>query len=112
MSCASISQSYDLVYDISIEIADSSTLTDALSRFVSINTLKGDNSYLCTNCGVLVTATKQLKIEKAPPVLMLQLKRFSSHEKKLNHSIIFPLSLLLDEYMVNKVRLARSSLVK
>ena len=62
--------------DISLEITRASTLTKALQQFTRPEHLDAENKYKCPKEARLVRAVKRISIERAPNVLVIQLKRF------------------------------------
>ena len=76
--CSHCSNKYDPFLDLSLEVEEADSLQTALAHFTAIEELDGDNKYQCSRCRVKVRALKQFTIDKAPPVLTIQLKRFSS----------------------------------
>lgn len=76
--CSHCSNKYDPFLDLSLEVARADSLQKALAHFTAIEVLDGDNKYHCSKCKTKVRALKQFTIDKAPPILTVQLKRFSS----------------------------------
>ncbi|MCO5557031.1 hypothetical protein L7F22_010586 [Adiantum nelumboides] len=76
--CSHCSNKYDPFLDLSLEVARADSLHKALAHFTAIEVLDGDNKYHCSKCKTKVRALKQFTIDQAPPVLTVQLKRFSS----------------------------------
>jgi ubiquitin carboxyl-terminal hydrolase 4/11/15 len=54
------------------------TLIDCLHEFKKTEMLDEDNKWYCRNCKDHVQATKQLEIYRAPPVMVVSLKRFKT----------------------------------
>ncbi|KAK6588680.1 hypothetical protein RS030_3423 [Cryptosporidium xiaoi] len=76
-NCDYISNTYDPFMDVPLDIMGISTLENALKLFTKTEYLKGENRYMCPNCKIKSDASKQLLIERSPPLLTIQLKRFS-----------------------------------
>ncbi|KAH7422022.1 hypothetical protein KP509_13G086800 [Ceratopteris richardii] len=76
--CSHCSNKYDPFLDLSLEVARADSFQKALAHFTAIEVLDGDNKYHCCKCDMKVRALKQFTIDKAPPILTVQLKRFSS----------------------------------
>lgn len=76
--CSHCSNKYDPFLDLSLEVARADSLQKALAHFTAVEVLDGDNKYHCSKCKTKVRALKQFTIDKAPPILTVQLKRFSS----------------------------------
>lgn len=76
--CSYCSNTYDPFLDLSLEIVRAESLLKALARFTAVEVLDGDNKYRCSRCKTEVRALKQFTIDKAPHILTVQFKRFSS----------------------------------
>ncbi|KAG1326583.1 ubiquitin carboxyl-terminal hydrolase 23 [Cocos nucifera] len=80
MQCSYCSNKFDPFLDLSLEIVKADSLRKALARFTAVEQLDGgERQYQCQRCKEKVRALKQLTIHKAPYVLTVHLKRFSSH---------------------------------
>ncbi|XP_059077381.1 uncharacterized protein LOC131058557 isoform X2 [Cryptomeria japonica] len=76
--CSYCSNKFDPFLDLSLEIIRADSLLKALSHYTAVEQLDGGmKRYQCERCKVKVKALKQLKIDKAPHVLAIHLKRFS-----------------------------------
>ncbi|GLJ46492.1 hypothetical protein SUGI_0979760 [Cryptomeria japonica] len=76
--CSYCSDKFDPFLDLSLEIIRADSLLKALSHYTAVEQLDGGmKRYQCDRCKVKVKALKQLKIDKAPHVLAIHLKRFS-----------------------------------
>eukprot|EP00826_Nyctotherus_ovalis_P052571 TRINITY_DN6691_c0_g1_i6.p1 TRINITY_DN6691_c0_g1~~TRINITY_DN6691_c0_g1_i6.p1 ORF type:complete len:379 (+),score=71.81 TRINITY_DN6691_c0_g1_i6:48-1139(+) len=78
-------------------IADIS-IYDCLNNFVKWETLDKDNFWYCPSCKLEVSAKKKLEFTRAPPILVLHLKRFKTNSQdqftgsdRINTLIDFPL---------------------
>lgn len=79
MQCSYCSNKFDPFLDLSLEIPKADSLYKALSHFTAKEQLDGGaREYHCEQCRQKVKALKQLTIHKAPEVLAVHLKRFSS----------------------------------
>lgn len=76
-SCGNISRTFDPYMDISLEIQDCQSLVGCLRRFTRPDSLAGPNAYKCGKCERRVSAKKQMVVHRCPPLLTIQLKRFS-----------------------------------
>lgn len=47
MACAKVSDTFDPLLDISVDIKNSTTLNKALLHYIKPDLLEGDNSYAC-----------------------------------------------------------------
>ena len=110
MQCDRRSERSEAFVELSLSLTRSRSVSAALRQFVAPELLSGTNSYRCTHCGDLADAHKQLLIERAPPVLVLLLKRYShgrasggapgdaSGVTKLTQSVSFEEELALGEF--------------
>jgi len=74
--CGYESNTLEDFLDISLDISHASSLTKALARFTGKEYLDRENKYKCPKQGRLMRAVKQITIDRAPNVLVFQLKRF------------------------------------
>jgi len=100
LSCESITSKDESFLDLSIDIEQHSSFTNCLAHFSSIETLSRGDKFYCDKCCSLQEAQKRMKIKKLPKILVIHLKRFKYIEqiqqyKKLNHRVVFPLELIL-----------------
>ena len=101
-NCGYISNTYDPFMDIPLDIMGVSTLENALKTFTKTEYLSGENRYACPSCKTKSDASKQLLIEKLPPLLTIQLKRFSYFGyggKKPNKSVAFSETINMEPFM-------------
>ncbi|KAH7442367.1 hypothetical protein KP509_03G085100 [Ceratopteris richardii] len=90
--CLHCSNKYDPFLDLSLEIEGVDSFDTALAHFTATEVLDGENKYHCSMCKTKVRAQKQFTIDKAPPVLTVQFKRFSSvgcYGEKIDKKIHF-----------------------
>ncbi|TXT07866.1 uncharacterized protein COLE_04790 [Cutaneotrichosporon oleaginosum] len=104
LTCKKPSDTFDSVLDLSLDIpSHARTLLQLLDHFVHTEKLDGENKYKCDNCKKKVVATKQMMLDKAPPVLTLHLKRFGYNwrgsARKINTTIVYPTILDLKPYL-------------
>jgi ubiquitin carboxyl-terminal hydrolase 48 len=69
-----------------------------LDQYCEAETFEGDNQYHCTNCGCKRDAQREMKFEKLPPVLNIQLSRYvfdrqNCVKKKLSDKVLLPRKL-------------------
>ena len=80
---------------ISVEIPlGASDLSQCFTKFLEKEMLYGDNKYNCEICCHPTNATKIIEIYKCPPILIVQLKRFTQMGNgfsKNNQKISFPI---------------------
>ncbi|KAF8138366.1 cysteine proteinase [Boletus edulis] len=97
--CNHNSDTFDSMLDISLDIYGSSTLKDALKKFVAIDYLRGSDKYKCEKCKKAVVAEKRFTVHSAPAVLTIHLKRFSPLGRKIGHHVHYDERLMLQPVM-------------
>ncbi|DBA95956.1 TPA: hypothetical protein ACH3X1_001476 [Trebouxia sp. C0004] len=102
--CGHESNTFDVFLDLSLEINKASSLLKALQRFTSSEYLDGANKYICPKQKQKVRAAKCMTIDKAPVVLVVQLKRFefSMFGHKINKKVDFDTELDLGPFMSSR----------
>ncbi|CAI4225499.1 unnamed protein product [Auanema sp. JU1783] len=88
---------------ISIDVQSHNNLLESLKEYVLGDVLENDNAYFCEKCQKKVRAIKRLTIQKLPPILVVQLKRFKfDWDKevpvKFNDYVEFPFDLDMKPY--------------
>ncbi|KAL8145282.1 ubiquitin carboxyl-terminal hydrolase 23 isoform X2 [Apium graveolens] len=104
MQCFYTSDKFDPFLDLSLEIVKADSIQKALTHFTAKEFLDGgERHYQCQQCKHKVKALKQLTIHKAPYVLTIHLKRFSSHlaGQKIDKRIIFGTTLDLKPFVTD-----------
>ncbi|KAL6012151.1 hypothetical protein ACLOJK_002629 [Asimina triloba] len=99
--CSFCSNKFDPFLDLSLEIVKADSVNKALARFTAVEQLDGgERQYQCQRCQEKVRALKQLTVHKAPDVLTIHLKRFSSHmpDQKINKKVDFDTTLDLKPF--------------
>ena len=76
LECSYESNTFEPFLDLSLEVSRAPTLAKALSHFMRSDALDGANKYKCPREQRLVRAAKAFRIDRAPNVLIIQLKRF------------------------------------
>ncbi|KAL6534873.1 hypothetical protein OROGR_013548 [Orobanche gracilis] len=102
MQCSYCSNKFDPFLDLSLEIVRADSLLKALAHFTAKEQLdEGTKQYQCQQCRQKVKALKQLTIHKAPHVLTVHLKRFSSDTpgRKIDKKISFGPTLDLKPFV-------------
>ncbi|KAK6114748.1 hypothetical protein DH2020_007017 [Rehmannia glutinosa] len=101
LRCQHESERYENMMDLTLEIFGwVESLEDALTQFTSTEVLDGENMYRCARCAAYVRARKQLKIQEAPNILTIVLKRFQEgNYGKINKCISFPEMLDMIPFM-------------
>ncbi|KAG9317362.1 cysteine proteinase [Chiua virens] len=97
--CNYNSDTFDSMLDISLDIYGSSTLKDALKKFVAVDYLRGSDKYKCEKCKKAVVAEKRFTVHDAPAVLTIHLKRFSPLGRKIGHHVHYDERLILQPAM-------------
>ncbi|XBJ17082.1 hypothetical protein VPH35_008576 [Triticum aestivum] len=85
--------------DLNLEVIPMATVMDALKSFTKIEVFE---NYGCDGCKSRVNMEKQLKVEQAPEVLVIQLKRFQnfgSHITKIEDCMMYHEELDLNPFM-------------
>eukprot|EP00966_Prymnesium_polylepis_P315445 7288947-Prymnesium_polylepis.1 len=98
LTCGHRSTRDEAFCDVSLDVGASASLEHALGEFTKWEVL---DDYRCDVCEAKVPALKGMRLSKLPPVVMLQLKRFTFdfetlRRRKLNHRVAFPFAEPLD----------------
>ncbi|WVQ72295.1 hypothetical protein IAR50_001845 [Cryptococcus sp. DSM 104548] len=110
--CNKPSDTFDSFLDLSLDVnrQGKKSIKGMMQGFTKEDKLEGENKYHCDNCKKKANATKSFKIEQAPPILTLHLKRFSvnynaysgrARAEKFNQFIEFNEKLDIGPYMVD-----------
>ncbi|WRT63264.1 uncharacterized protein IL334_000167 [Kwoniella shivajii] len=110
--CNKPSDTFDWFLDLSLDVnkAGQKSIKNMMNGFTREDKLEGDNKYHCDNCKAKANATKTFKIDQAPPILTLHLKRFSvdynsysgrARANKFNGPIEYSEFLDIAPYMVD-----------
>jgi len=108
-SCGATSTQYDPWALLQIEIPEQreARLQDCLRNHFRDELLDDENQWTCPHCKVPRKATKKLTITRAPPCLVVQLKRFKTDprtghdQRKISTPVRFPLNGLdLGEFVL------------
>lgn len=100
LNCETVSSKDEDFLDLSVDIEQNVSISHCLRNFSNMETLSGDQKYLCDNCGSKQEAQKRMRIRKLPRLLALHLKRFKYVESlnrhtKLSYRVLFPMELRL-----------------
>ncbi|KAM0911123.1 hypothetical protein ACQ4PT_013713 [Festuca glaucescens] len=103
--CGHCSETFEPFLDLSLEIDQVDDLIVALESFTKVEQI-GDveNKLTCERCNVEVCKDKRLMLDKAPDVLTLQLKRFTtldSSVEKIDKHVAYPSELDLKPFHSN-----------
>ncbi|KAF3903282.1 hypothetical protein ABW20_dc0109667 [Dactylellina cionopaga] len=108
LKCGHTSTTYSPFMYLSLPIpasakgANGCTLKDCMDEFTKEEILDGDDAWHCPICKKARKATKQLSISRMPIVLIIHLKRFSSHgmwRDKVNTLVNLSKSVDLTKYV-------------
>ncbi|CAL8077889.1 unnamed protein product [Calicophoron daubneyi] len=97
-SCNKTSCRNEPNFNLSVDITCARSLQQCLFNYIRSEELCGQNAYKCENCGQLRAAAKRSTIFQGGPILIIQLNRFSRHQK-LDTRIEFPSSFNLRPFM-------------
>lgn len=103
LSCSTQNETIEPYYMLSLPVNNADALDIALGNFFQQEILTGDNAYYCNVCNDLVTAEKQLAVQKAPPILVVHFKRGIGDgiiTRKLAHVIKYQEKLDMSPYFV------------
>lgn len=90
-NCSFVSNAFEPYLSLSLPISKNH-IYDCLIEFNKIETLDNNNLWLCDKCNNNVSALKKIEIWTAPPILVIQFKRFNSLLHKNNSFIDYPLN--------------------
>ena len=102
LSCHKTSTTYNSFMYLSLPVPSkklkgSVSLTHCLDAFLKDEIMEKDNAWKCPNCKTPRKSLKRLSIARLPPVLLIQLKRFSysgPFSDKIETLVTFPLKNL------------------
>lgn len=92
--------------ELSLQTKGKRQLSECLDGFfLTRDSLSGDNKYMCGGCSKKVDAERFLELKKLPPVLNVQLIRYTYDletmaKKKLKDPIYIPTSINMGKYIV------------
>ncbi|URE06516.1 ubiquitin carboxyl-terminal hydrolase [Musa troglodytarum] len=99
-SCGHCSDTFEPLLDLSLEIDNVGSVGNALESFTKLERIDDPEvRFTCDGCQALVSMEKQLKLDRAPQVLALHLKRFKndgSFSNKIDDFVEYPLELDLN----------------
>ncbi|KAJ3118720.1 Ubiquitin carboxyl-terminal hydrolase 21, partial [Nowakowskiella sp. JEL0407] len=92
-SCGKSSSTFEIFWDISLPVPAGRAYTpisleDCLSRFCSPEPL--EDLYFCEKCNTKTKAVKCIKFYRFPEILVIQLKRFTSDNRKIESNVMYP----------------------
>lgn len=82
-------------YGVELNVKGLKGLDESLDDYLSVEELQGDNQYFCSSCATRVNATRSIRLQSLPPVLIFQLKRCvflpnTTTKKKITSAFCFP----------------------
>ena len=98
LGCETVTRREEPFWDLSVELEQNYSLSSCLRTFSKVETLTGNDKFLCDFCGCKQEAQKRVLIKQLPNVLVCHLKRFKFQEQrqthqKLSHRVAFPSKL-------------------
>ncbi|KAI0306325.1 hypothetical protein B0F90DRAFT_1688970 [Multifurca ochricompacta] len=107
MRCGARSENNSDFLEIEVNLEDNTTLENCIEVLLQSETLSGENKYHCSKCQSLEDATRQLILQKLPPVLHFSLLRFvfdvtTLERKKRKHNVSFPTVLDMNKFLSNR----------
>jgi ubiquitin carboxyl-terminal hydrolase 12/46 len=114
--CGLISCRDEKFFDLSLDLADNTSISHCFKQFTSSYIIGNSDKYLCENCCFRQEAKKSVKIKLLPNYLILHLKRFKFNEtaqsmKKLCYRVVFPVQLRLASELQGEVNYRLVSIV-
>jgi Ubiquitin carboxyl-terminal hydrolase len=114
LHCKKNSNTIDPMLDISLEMKNCKSLSQALELFTRPELLCKDNRYKCENCKELRDARKRITLHELPNSVTIQFKRFGyskwGNRQKLSDHIKFEETLDLGAYTGKKSTCAKYNL--
>ncbi|KFV06255.1 Ubiquitin carboxyl-terminal hydrolase 42, partial [Tauraco erythrolophus] len=100
LSCRAVSNSYEALLNVPLDIKAASSVTTALEDSVKPEQLSGENAYKCGKCDKMVAAFKRFTVHRSPRVLTACLKRFEGFTgRKISTVVECPEYLDLQPYV-------------
>jgi ubiquitin carboxyl-terminal hydrolase 12/46 len=100
LCCETVRRHDEDFLDLSVDIDQNTSITSSLKKFSKSELLCRESKYFCEVCCSKQEATKSLRVQKLPQILVLHLKRFKFMEQvgrftKLSYRVAFPFELKL-----------------
>ena len=81
------------------------TLEGSVAHYCNAQSLDaGATTYSCENCSSVCPASRQVRFQRLPPVVCMQLKRFNLRGAKIHRHVAFPLALSLESFLSDSTR--------
>ena len=105
-SCHHISNTFENIYNLSLEVQNINNLNDSLQKFIVPEIIEG---YKCDGCNKKVTIQKITSLCKLPNILFIHLKRFlmnydTLQTEKINSRFEFPQTINLKNVCVEMIQ--------
>ncbi|KAK4683648.1 ubiquitin carboxyl-terminal hydrolase 8, partial [Tremellales sp. Uapishka_1] len=118
LTCHKTSTTYDAFMYMSLPVPSNKSrvvLQELIDEFVQAEIMQNEDAWNCPRCKVPRRASKTLTISRLPPVLLIQLKRFSTKNgvfwDKSETPVIFPVNALdLSRYVPPRAATGREDL--
>ncbi|KAG2550333.1 ubiquitin carboxyl-terminal hydrolase 20-like isoform X5 [Panicum virgatum] len=94
--CNRCSDKSEPFLDLSLEVNMVESLMDALQSFTKVELIE---DFMCDGCKSRVNMEKHFKVEQAPGVLVIHLKRFTNSGGKILDKVKYPLELDINSFM-------------
>ncbi|XP_022685475.1 ubiquitin carboxyl-terminal hydrolase 20 [Setaria italica] len=94
--CKRCSDKSEPFIDLSLEVTMVESLMDALHSFTKVELIE---DFMCDGCNSRVNMEKHFKVEQAPEVLVIHLKRFTNSRGKIWDKVKYPLELDINSFM-------------
>ncbi|RLN42185.1 hypothetical protein C2845_PM01G47180 [Panicum miliaceum] len=94
--CKRCSDKSEPFLDLSLEVTMVESLMDALQSFTKVELIE---DFMCDGCKSRVNMEKHFKVEQAPEVLVIHLKRFTNSGGKIWDKVKYPLELDINSFM-------------
>ncbi|CAL4115866.1 unnamed protein product, partial [Meganyctiphanes norvegica] len=107
--CRHVSTTFSHFQDLVLDIRSVNSVDEALNLHFRKETLDSDNAYKCEKCHKKVPATKRHLIERAPHVLLLQLKRFTISGGKIGKHINIQKTIDISRFVNGHQKLSAGS---
>jgi ubiquitin C-terminal hydrolase len=97
--CERVSVAFDPFWDISVPVPGPEatyTLEDCLGAFTAEETLQGENAAYCSQCKEFQSSTKQIRIQRLPPIIAVHIKRINHNPGYRSTKISTPVQYKID----------------
>eukprot|EP01064_Diplonema_japonicum_P003449 TRINITY_DN1221_c2_g1_i1.p1 TRINITY_DN1221_c2_g1~~TRINITY_DN1221_c2_g1_i1.p1 ORF type:complete len:1383 (+),score=340.81 TRINITY_DN1221_c2_g1_i1:127-4275(+) len=74
--CGERRERVDTFQDVTVTVKDTTSLEEALEKFVEVEEMTGGNSIFCDKCAKNQDSMKGLRFKTLPPILTVQMRRF------------------------------------